>query len=596
MNHVDYTPGVLGRKSSTPSEWLPLSREISELVNTWSNRSDIVAFVGPGAGGQTAAFFTPATAEVEVSIPMAFTPYVKPEDIGSMLDKSTQYDWPKATGCIFHEAMHARYSLWDLAKAADDLNESQHQTLVLFEESRVESRALTIAPEYVNFLRASALEIAIDDAAEQFTKNSTTRSAGMLVALVHSRVDAGILDQRDVQAVFDVCSDWLGDDRVFRLREILNKTRAHTDDKNITALYPLVDEWLDILKDAAQEHGETLNDTPSKGLIEALTEALAEAADCVAVGVTASINDEQIEQERRQSVEARYKASTEQRDHKETFSKVFGKSSGPGTSETSSRLVAHRPPTPQERAAAVLIGNALEKAKYRERDITVSASQLPPGRLHTRTVVQGAAQKSAGVRTPVTPWRKTTRKHTDDPTLSVGVMVDISGSMDSAMQPMATTAWVMSEAAHRVQGRYAQVYYGNDVFYSSKPLAREYEVNVYSAHDGTEKFDKAFKALDGALNLLHGSGARMLVVVSDGEYTPDERSHTVKWMKACKDAGVAVLWVPFDTYGSARRYAEYADGVVIDTKTSSEVEHVSKEIGMAASKLLSKIGIKNSAA
>jgi len=154
----------------------------------------------------------------------------------------------------------------------------------------------------------------------------------------------------------------------------------------------------------------------------------------------------------------------------------------------------------------------------------------------------------------------------------------------------------MSEAAHRVQGRYAQVYYGNDVFYSSKPLAREYEVNVYTAHDGTEKFEKAFKALDGALNLLHGSGARMLVVVSDGEYTPDERAHTVKWMKACKDAGVAVLWVPFDNYGSARRYAEHADGVVIDTKTSSEVEHVSKEIGMAASKLLSKIGIKNSAA
>lgn len=596
MNHVDYTPGVLGRKGATPPEWLPLSREISELVNIWSNRSDIVAFVGPGAGGKTAAHFTPATAEVEVNIPVAFCSHAEPKDIGSMLDKTTQYNWPKATGCIFHEAMHARYSLWDLAKAAEDLNELQHQTLVLFEESRVESRALTVAPEYVNFLRASALEIAIDDAAETFKENSTTRSAGMLVALVHSRVDAGILDQTDVQAVFDVCSDWLGDERVSRLREILNKTRAHSDDKNVTALYPLVDEWIDILKDAAQEHNETLNDSPLKAFAEQLMEALNEAADCVAVSVTGDIHDAEDEEARRQEVAERYRASAEQHDHRETYSKVFDRSSGPGGLETSSRLAAHRPPTPQERAAAVLIGNALEKAKYRERDITVSASQLPPGRLHTRTVVQGAAQKSVGVRTPVTPWRKTTRKHTDDPTLSVGVMVDISGSMDSAMQPMATTAWVMSEAAHRVQGRYAQVYYGNDVFYTSKPLAREYEVNVYTAHDGTEKFDKAFKALDGALNLLHGSGARMLVVVSDGEYAPEERTHTAKWMNACKSAGVAVLWVPFTSHSSSRAYAEMADGVVIKTDETSEVEYVSKEIGMAASKLLAKIGVKNSAA
>ena len=82
MNHVDYTPGVMGRESSTPIEWLPLGRQITELVNAWSNRNDIVAFVGPGAGGKTAAFFTPATAEMELSIPMAFGASVQPGDIG----------------------------------------------------------------------------------------------------------------------------------------------------------------------------------------------------------------------------------------------------------------------------------------------------------------------------------------------------------------------------------------------------------------------------------------------------------------------------------------------------------------------------------
>jgi hypothetical protein len=595
MNHVDYTPGVLGRKSSTPSEWLPLGRQITELVNAWSNRNDIVAFVGPGAGGKTAAFFTPATAEMELSIPMAFGTSVSPEDIGNMHEKKTQYAWAKATGCVFHEAMHARYSLWDLAKAADDLNELQHSTLILFEESRVESRALTVAPEYVNFLRASALELAIDDAAEQFTQNSTTRSAGMLVALVHSRVEAGILAQSDVQAVYDVCEDWLGNERIAKLCAILEKTRAHALDSDITPLYPLVDEWIDILKDAAEEHGETLNDKPKAALIAALSEALSEAADIVSVGCVGDLNEQESLEDEKTKLAERYKAGKEQADHKGESVKVFAKPSGPGASATASRLESARKPTAAERTAAVIIGNALEKAKYRERDITVSASQLPPGRLHTRTVVQGAAQKLAGVRNPVTPWRKTVRKHTDDPTLSVGVMVDISGSMGSAMNPMATTAWIMSEAAHRVQARYAQVYFGNDVFYSSKPLAREYEVNTYTANDSTEKFDKAFKALDGSLNLLHGTGARMLVVVSDGEYIPAERECAIKWMKACKEAGVAVIWIPFDTYSASRALALQADGAVVQSN-NIEVEHTAKEIGMAASKLMAKIGIRNSAA
>ena len=174
-------------------------------------------------------------------------------------------------------------------------------------------------------------------------------------------------------------------------------------------------------------------------------------------------------------------------------------------------------------------------------------------------------------------------------------MVDISGSMGSAMNPMATTAWIMSEAAHRVQARYAQVYFGNDVFYSSKPLTREYEVNTYTANDSTEQFNKAFKALDGTLNLLHGTGARMLVVVSDGEYTPAEREHAIKWMIACKEAGVAVIWIPFDTYSASRALAMQADGAVVQSN-NIEVEHTAKEIGMAASKLMAKIGIRNSAA
>ena len=75
----------------------------------------------------------------------------------------------------------------------------------------------------------------------------------------------------------------------------------------------------------------------------------------------------------------------------------------------------------------------------------------PPGGLRSRALVQGAALKSKGLLTQTEPWRRTQRKHTDNPQLKVGVMVDISGSMGMAMEPMAVTAWVLSEATKRVQ-------------------------------------------------------------------------------------------------------------------------------------------------
>ena len=265
------------------------------------------------------------------------------------------------------------------------------------------------------------------------------------------------------------------------------------------------------------------------------------------------------------------------------------KGTGPSPdSRTSSRIHETRMPTGTERAAAVKVAQILEKAKYQERDAHDIVSQLPPGKLRTRAMVQGAAAKSKGLINTTEPWRRTVRKHTDDPTLSIGVMVDISGSMSSAMQPMAVTAWVMSEAARRVQARTAMVYYGQDVFPTLKPGQHLTEVNVYTAPDGTEKFNKAFKALDGSLNLLHGSGVRLLVVVSDGCYTEDEITRAKQWIRRCHEAGVGVLWMPM---GPRDYYAEdiiKGTDAVLLTDTLDPAK-AALEIGRAAARALEKV-------
>jgi Mg-chelatase subunit ChlD len=279
---------------------------------------------------------------------------------------------------------------------------------------------------------------------------------------------------------------------------------------------------------------------------------------------------------------------------------VFSKSTAEINSTGSGSLLKEtRTPTPAERAAAVKIAQLLEKAKYRERDETEIQSILPPGRLRTRAVVQQAAYKAQGSMMNAEPWRRTVRKHTDDPTLKVGVMVDISGSMSAAMEPMAATAWAMSEAARRVQGRCAMVYYGSGVFPTLKPGQHLDQVNVYTAPDATEKFDKAFKSLDGSLGLLQSTGARLLVVVSDGVYTETEVDNAKHWVRECERNGVAVLWLSYESegYNPHRGYLEkITEGTAtVVLNNLKDPAAAALQIGQAAAKALEKIGRKNAA-
>jgi hypothetical protein len=117
------------------------------------------------------------------------------------------------------------------------------------------------------------------------------------------------------------------------------------------------------------------------------------------------------------------------------------------------------------------------------------------------------------------------------------------------MKPMASIAWILSEAGKRVQAKSAMVYFGSGVFPTLKVGQRLDEVNVYSAPDGTEEFELGYKALDGTLNLVAGQGVRLLVVVSDGHYRTDQESAVKKAVSECERNGVAVLWiVPKECY------------------------------------------------
>jgi hypothetical protein len=572
------------RAAATPSEWLPVGRQIGELANQWAGRNDIVAYVGPGAGGPAPACFIPDTAEVEVNVDVAFGFGVKPSEI-DLTSRAGRYEFPRAVGAIFHEASHARFSLYDLREANKALASDEFAALMLLEEGRIEQQGLRAFPRMRSFLNACAMEIVVGDAAETFGSQSNTESAATLVALVWGRVDAGILRLDDVAEVTNLIDDYLGLDVVAALRDIATRARDHANHRDATDLYVLAKEWAALIREAAEKNGDPMpgsgasmpmpsgdGEGESEGTStgsafkDALMDALEESADNVAISTAGDLDDAENREKQEEIVKDRADRGKEMKAAMDAAAKVFNKGTGPGDGASGSRLMVTRAPEPAERVAANVVATRLEKAKYRDRDVTEVNRVIPPGRLRSRAAVQGAALRDRGVMQQSEAWRAKVRKQTDEPTLSIGVLVDISGSMGDAMQPMATTAYVLSEAAARVQGRAAMVYYGNDVFPTLRPGERQSEVKVYTAPDGTEEFDAAFRAIDGSLNLLHGQGARLLVVVSDGEYTSEQIKRCRHWMTRCKESGVAVVWLPFDHGYTAGVMAKHAGGEVLAGK------------------------------
>ena len=590
MAHIK--PQELTRsKIKTPSDWLGVGYEITQLVNTWSDRTDLVALLGTEAGKGAPACFLPALAEIEVNTKEAFGEITTPSMIDDLTKRKNQYEFAKAVGAIRHEAYHAKFSAWDIPLAGKTLKQDEFEALMLLEEGRIEAWGIKTHPDAKVFLRASAMGLIIDEAKEVFSEQSTIRSASSLVGLCHARIIAGSLDELQAFDLLDKVNGILGSDLVMKLKEIIYQFQDHAIHTDISACYPLAIEWAKLVREKAEEAGEQPTKEEQEAFGEMMKELLGEMSESISISNANELQDQKRSEDMKESATAKANTSKEQKKNEEIARQVFSKSSGPGQASTRSQLVEKRSPNGQERNSAVKIAKALERAKYRERGAIEIGSIVPPGKLNTRKIIQAKALEQKGIFTQPKAFSKKVRKHTDEPELSVGVMVDISGSMSSAMNPMASTAWIMSEAVRRVQGRCAMVYYGSDVFPTLKAGQRLKEVNVYSAPDGTEKFDRAFRALDGALNLLNGEGARLLVVVSDGHYTNEEMESAKAWVARCSKNGVAVLWLPIgDNGATAKHICAGANAQVVENITDPSLS--AQIIGKNAEKVLSTAGQK----
>lgn len=589
------------RGESTNPEWLPICAQISEVVNLWAGRGDLAVYAGEDAAYGTIACFIQNKAEIEINTTNAFGLYATPRLVGDLRQRDVQFDWAQPVGVIYHEALHAKFSEWniDTLKA---MSEPQYEVFALLDESRIERLGVIQMPENQIFLRSSALHLALEGVEENLDSLTNIRAAAYVSALSLARVDAGVLRLSDVRSTYNQVVSVLGEELFEKFRSIWVEFQKLSNTQILRGA-ELAQAWVDLLKEADPEgepkeadYGEGEGDPSEgegkdkgKGSITKWVEALSDDKSESDTQIASVMADQQSKEESKKESDKRSAQTKDKNESRQQAEKIFSNSSGAGESGSSSRLTEKRKPTGQERAAAVKLAQMLEQAKYRERSVTEVRSREPKGRLKTRIAVQNAALKSKGVIDLAPEWRQTKRKHTDDPTLTIGVLVDISGSMAHAMNAMATTAWVMSEAGRRVQAKTAMVYFGSGVFPTLKVGQHLDEVNVYSAPDGTEKFDQAFKAIDGALDLTYGSGVRMLVVVSDGCFTENERVNAVAAIEKCKRNGVAVLWIT--PKGCSTGYDKRIVGTNGVVAEQMVVDEIAMTIGRAATESLAKASV-----
>jgi hypothetical protein len=130
------------------------------------------------------------------------------------------------------------------------------------------------------------------------------------------------------------------------------------------------------------------------------------------------------------------------------------------------------------------------------------------------------------------------------PPLRVGIACDVSGSMWAVAPAVASAAWILARAvSHVTDAKAATVIYGNHVRPLTHPGQAPTHVQDFPAADGTERFTRAIDALDAAVDLTRPGAARLLVIVSDGCYTPSELDTGQHRITRLRATGCGILWI-----------------------------------------------------
>ena len=537
-------------------EWLTLSAALADEVPVIADRDDLVVTIAPGAGSGAAACFYPTRALIEIDGDRLG---VDPATVDPA-DLSDRPRYAPVWGALTHECGHAKHTVWE---PPDDAPPGVVDAAMLLEEPRMEAAQIRRRPDDRHWLRASVKGIVAADlhlfADPATAPRMTTADAARSAALLLARVDGGVLARGEVAPVARVVQDVLGAEVLGKLRTGWRKALRTADDDGETML-DLGRQWCEIVgtdpdtgdPDPGGAPDPNATPDPSGGTNGTGTpnapgapspSPLAGAITTVLDRVAGKVAREKAPEDPAARVAAdKAREAAADEIARQAARSVF-QPGGPRDGRTAT--AGTRPPTPEERAAARVLGRALDTAGVRERVAVKSTSDMPPGRLRMRGVRAAEAQRAAGATVTAEPFTRITRTPVPTPPLRLGVACDVSGTMGWARAHVASAAWILADAARhtRVPAQTASVIFGHNVRPLTRPGAAPAEVTEFRSNDNWEDIPTAIDALDGALGLSRPGAARLLVVVSDGRFRDQPRRDGQKRLDRVRATGCAVLWL-----------------------------------------------------
>ncbi|WP_431895524.1 VWA domain-containing protein [Micromonospora haikouensis] len=521
--HLSTSSPAITAPAPTGSPWNRWSAAWTKQAAQITSRADATVTVIPAVGGPP-GFSYPATAEIHIDADLIADPTVADPRRPAHRSKV-----PVAYGVLLHECAHVIHSTWNPPPGVPPV---VREAALLLEESRVERRYRDTRPRDRRWLRRAIT--AIIDPAD--TPTDTLWSAAYAAGLLLARVDAKILYPADVRTPRRLITKVLGRKLLNGLRGIWREAQT-VDDTDTTRMIDLGERWCRLLG---------IDPTTSPGLPadDALTSTIAAA---IADALDAILHNP---------------ADTPEPGH-----------GGPPTDVPGIRVDTdvpitwtERDPADAERHAANRLTALLRRARHREPARTREPNTAPPGRLRTRAAVTLAAQRASGAIPTAQPWQRTARRPVLDPELTVGILIDASGSMTAFAKPMSSAAWIVAQAATRAGATTATLAYGDRITVLIPPGRRPTTVREMRADAGTERFVEACAEADRLLHLSTPGTARLLVVVSDGHYVnPDEAQATVSRLH---HTGCAVLWLaPANESWPPRAY-DHTTTITVDDPTT----------------------------
>ncbi|QYN20154.1 VWA domain-containing protein [Amycolatopsis sp. DSM 110486] len=525
-------------------EWLTLSVALADEVPIIADRDDLLVSVAPGAGGGAPACFYPARALIEVD---GNHLGVDPATIDPA-NLSDRASYAPAWGALTHECGHAKHTAWE---PPHDAPPAVVAAAMLLEEPRMEAAHVRRRPDDRHWLRACVKGIVAADlhlfADPATAPQLTPADAAHTAALLLGRADGGVLTRAEVAQVASVVEDVLGAEVLDKLRAVWREALCTADD-DATTMLDLGRRWCEILGTDPNTPAEPgtppdPSGTPDPDGPTADPSPLADAIASVLNEVAANVAQEKAPEDPA-AVAAAERAAEDaaERTARKSARLVFA-AGGPRRGGT--KTAGTRPPEQDERTAARVLARALDTAGIRERVATKSTSEVPPGRLRMRGVRAAEAQRAAGAVVTAEPFTRVTRTPVIVPPLRVGIACDVSGSMGWARAHVASAAWILANAARhtRVPTQTASVIFGRHVRPLTHPGRPPAEVTEFYSNDNWEDIPVALDALDGALGLSRPGAARLVVIVSDGEYRHEPRRKGQKKLDRLRESGCAALWL-----------------------------------------------------